>query len=166
MARLTVARLDDVDAMRAIRLEMLRLHPEAFAADLETEEAMTSEEIRARAANAAWFGGYVDGVLAGVVVFAKPTRKKIAHTGDLGAMYVRKDHRGTGLADALVEAVIDHAIGLVEQLKLTVNAENPRAIALYERHGFRTVGRIPRSIRVGDRTYDELMMIRAVSATD
>ena len=79
-------------------------------------------------------------------------------------MYVREDHRGTGLADALVEAVIDHAIGLVEQLKLTVNAENPRAIALYERHGFRTVGRIPRSIRVGDRTYDELMMIRAVSA--
>jgi ribosomal protein S18 acetylase RimI-like enzyme len=166
MVRLAITRLDDVPAMRAIRLEMLSLHPEAFSADLEAEEAMTLEDFAARATKAAWFGGYIDGALAGVVVFSKPERKKIAHTGDLGAMYVRKDRRGTGLADALVEAVIDHAIGLVEQLKLTVNAENPRAIALYERHGFRTVGRIPRSIRVGGRAYDELMMIRAVSATD
>ena len=166
MPRVRIARLEDVAAMREIRLEMLRLHPEAFAADLEAEEAMSVADFAARAKTSTTFGGYVDDALAGSVVFVKPIRTKIAHTGDVGAMYVRAAHRGTGLADALLEAVIDHAIGTVEQLKLTVNAENPRAIALYHRHGFQFVGRIPRSIRVGRKTYDELMMIRRLSEAD
>lgn len=166
MSRLSVARLEDAAAMRAIRLEALRLHPEAFCADLETVEAMTAEDFRAHIAKAAWFGGYVDGTLAGMVVFWKQESKKLAHTGDLASMYVRAEYRGIGLADALIEAVIDHAIGLVEQIKLGVNAENPGAIALYERHGFRTVGRIPRAFRVDGKTYDEILMMRAVSASD
>ncbi len=74
--------------------------------------------------------------------------------------------RGTGLADALVEAVIDEAVNKVEQIKLTVNAENPPAIKLYERHDFRTIGKYPNSLRVGDRTYEELIMLRPVSASD
>lgn len=166
MAKLSVARLEDIAAMRAIRLEALRLHPEAFCADLETVEAMTLEDFGAHAAKAAWFGGYVDGALAGMAVFSQPGAKKLAHTGELSSMYVRAGHRGLGLADAMIEAAIDLAIGLVEQLKLAVNAENPHAIALYERHGFRIVGRIPRAIRAGGRTYDEIVMVRTVSASD
>ena len=101
-----------------------------------------------------------------MVVFVKPHRRKTGHTGELGAMYVRAGARGTGLADALVEAVIDEAVNKVEQIKLTVNAENPPAIKLYERHGFRTIGKYPNSLRVGDRTYEELIMLRPVSASD
>lgn len=163
MARIRIARLDDAEAMRAIRLEMLRLHPEAFAADLEAEEAMSAADFAARASGVPWFGGYVDEALAGCVVFSKPTRNKIAHTGSLGAMYVRAAYRGSGVADALIEAVIDHAIGTVEQIELTVNAENPRAIGLYQRHGFEAYGRKPRSIRVGDKTYDEILMMRRLA---
>lgn len=163
MGRIRIARLEDAAAMREIRLEMLRLHPEAFAADLETEEAMSVADFAARAAGSATFGGYVDDLLAGSVVFARPERRKIGHTGILAAMYVRAAHRGSGLADALVEAVIDHAIGLVEQIELTVNAENPRAIGLYQRHGFVAYGLKPRSIRVGGKTYDEILMMRRLA---
>lgn len=152
--------------MRAIRLEALRLHPEAFCADLEAEEAMPLAQWRARAATGVSFGAFKDDVLAGIAVFTRPERPKLAHTGDLGAMYVRAQHRGSSLADALVEAVIDHTIGLVEQIKLGVNAQNSGAIALYERHGFRAIGRIPRAFRVDGKTYDEILMMRVVSASD
>jgi len=163
MGHLRVARLQDIAAIRAIRLEMLSLHPEAFCADLDAAEAMTLEDFRANAARVAWFGGYVEDVLAGTVVFSRRGGKKLAHTGELASMYVRKDYRGTGLADALIEAVIDHAIGMVEQIELTVNAENVRAIGLYERHGFVAYGCKPRSIRIGDKTYDEVMMMRRLA---
>ena len=157
----------DVPVLRELRLESLRLHPECFGADLEVEEAMSVADMASRMTSGISFGGFVEGVLSGIVVFVKPNRRKTGHTADLGAMYVRASARGTGLADALVGAVIDQSLESgAEQIKLTVNAENQRAIKLYERHGFRTIGRYPNSLRVGDRTYEELIMLRTVSATD
>ncbi|HTQ15034.1 MAG TPA: GNAT family N-acetyltransferase [Rhizomicrobium sp.] len=157
---------DDYEALREIRLEALRLHPENFGSDLEYEEGFAREEWLGRMATGYTFGGFVGGALAGIIVFVKPPKKKTGHTGEIGAMYVRAAQRGTGLADALMEAAIDQAVTSVEQLKLTVNAENLAAIRFYERHGFRTIGRYPNSIRVGDRTYEELIMFRAVSTSD
>src|SRR5690242_2755791 len=46
----------DVAAMRDIRLEGLRLHPECFGADLETEEAMTEADFARRMATGITFG--------------------------------------------------------------------------------------------------------------
>ncbi len=58
-------------------------------------------------------------------------------------MYVRAGARGSGLSDALIEAVIDRAVrDGVEQIKLTVNAENMHAVKLYERHGFRPIRQV------------------------
>ena len=74
-------------------------------------------------------------------------------------MYVRDKFRGQGVGDMLVAGALSHARQEVEQVVLTVNAENRPAILLYERHGFRTYGRMPRSIRLGERYYDELEMI-------
>jgi ribosomal protein S18 acetylase RimI-like enzyme len=165
---IAVRRLDDSDyeAMREIRLEGLRLHPECFGADLEMEEAMTRAQWLARMASAVTFGAVADRTLGGIVVFARTRSKKTAHTGELGAMYVRTTFRGQGVGDALIEALVDLAVKEVEQIKLTVNAENAHAITLYERHGFRAIGKYPNSIRVGERTYDELIMLRAVSTSD
>jgi ribosomal protein S18 acetylase RimI-like enzyme len=157
---------EDCDALRVVRLESLRLNPTLFAADLGQEEAMSRDEWVARLATGVTFGGYVDGALSGIVIFTRSTRPKLAHTGNLGAMYVRENARGSGLADALMTTLLDHAVTCVEQVMLTVNAENMRAIKYYERHGFRPIGRIPRSLHVGERYYDDLLMLRAVSATD
>lgn len=157
---------DDYDALREIRLEALRLHPANFAADPDQEAAMDKEAWLKRLATAVSFGGFLDGTLSGLAVFSRPASPKLFHTGDLGAMYVRENARGTGLADALLEAVLDHAAKDVEQIKLSVNAENARAVKFYERHGFRTIGRIPRSLNIAGRFYDDLLMLRAVSSSD
>ena len=156
----------DYQAFRALRLESLELHPELFAADLEQERAMTKEQWLARMEAGMTFGGFCGGLLGGMVVFARPARPKLAHTGEVGAMYVRSSARGAGLASALLEALIDYATREVEQIQLTVNAENARAIRFYARHGFREIGRIPRSLHVDGRHYDELLMFRRLSASD
>jgi ribosomal protein S18 acetylase RimI-like enzyme len=157
---------EDYDALRAIRLEALRLNPAFFAADPAQEEAFTKGQWLERLATASSFGGFVDGSLAALVVFSRPASRKLAHTGDLGAMYVRDSARGTGLADAMMEALLDHAAKEVEQIKLSVNAENVRAVKFYERHGFRVIGRIPRSLNIDGRFYDDLLMLRPVSSSD
>ena len=157
---------DDYDALRAIRLEALRLHPANFAADPAQEDTFSKEQWLARLASAVTFGGFVDGALSGLVVFSRPASRKLAHTGDLGAMYVRDAARGTGLAGALMQAVLDHAAKEVEQIKLSVNAENSRAIRFYERHGFALIGRIPRSLNIDGRFYDDLLMLRRVAIDD
>ena len=156
----------DYEQLREVRLEALRLHPENFGSDVEREETFTREEWLGRMATAVTLGGFVDDRLCGICVFAKSSNKKTGHTGEVGGMYVRQSQRGTGLADALMEALIDVAVGQVEQLKLTVNAENVAAIKFYERHGFRPIGKFPNSLRVGERTYEELIMFRTVSASD
>jgi RimJ/RimL family protein N-acetyltransferase len=166
---LSVERLapDDAEALRDIRLEALRLHPSAFSADPDVEGAFTLDRWRSNLETRVWFGGRVAGTLCGIAAFSiDGYSKKVRHTGHLGAMYVRDVARGTGLADQLILAFLDHATTQVEQVMLTVEAGNTRAIKLYERHGFRTIGRMPRSILVEGRYYDELQMFRTVSASD
>ncbi|WP_276258350.1 GNAT family N-acetyltransferase [Haloglomus litoreum] len=57
----------------------------------------------------------------------------------LNELWVAPRNRGTGLADDLFEGVLAHARGQelpLDRLLLDVDAENERARAFYERHGF------------------------------
>jgi RimJ/RimL family protein N-acetyltransferase len=64
------------------------------------------------------------------------------------------------LSAAIVNAVIEHAAGRVEQILLAVAAHNHRAIRFYERMGFKSFATEPRALKVGGRYVDELLMIR------
>lgn len=158
---------DEAALLHELRLEALTAHPAFLGADADYEAGITQERRRESLAAHFWMLARVDGAVAGFCVFNYPAHnKKQKHTGHLGSMYVRDAFRGMGVADALLKAVFDQAITCVEQIALSVTAENARAIKFYERFGFRPYGRIPRSIRVGDRDYDELEMMRSVSASD
>jgi ribosomal protein S18 acetylase RimI-like enzyme len=169
LSALRIAKIEpsEAEALREIRLEAIRLNPTAFSRDLEVESAVPIEEWRKTLAERAWFVCKRDELWAGIALFARSSHSgKTAHIGSLGSMYVRAAFRGQGAGALLVSTVLDYAAGEVEQIVLTVNAENTTAIALYERHGFRTYGRIPRSVRVGERYYDELEMFRPLSLSD
>ena len=157
---------EDWEAVRALRLEALRLHPEAFSADLERDANFTPEIWRERLAAGRTFGAYAGETLFGMVAWIPGGSKKTAHAGEIGGMYVREELRGSGAAAALMEAALADAATQLDQITLTVNADNVRAIRFYERHGFRTVGRIPHSLRIEGRSYDELIMWRPVSTSD
>jgi ribosomal protein S18 acetylase RimI-like enzyme len=151
---------DDGERLREIRLEALERHPAAFSADLADAKALTPEQWRANAVQRVTFFAEHDGAVVGMSGYGRDAGSKVKHGGNLYAMYVRKDARGTGAGDALVKAVLDHAGREVEQIRLTVEADNVPAIRLYERHGFRVVGRLPRALRIGAAYYDELVMFR------
>jgi RimJ/RimL family protein N-acetyltransferase len=160
IARLTV---DDAEALRDLRREALLKHPTAFSADPDIESRLTLDDWRQRLSSRVWFGGNRDGVLCGMIAYSTEASKKTRHTAFVGSMYVRESERGGGMADALMAAFLEHAAQNVEQVMLNVEAGNERAIRFYERNGFRTVGRMPRSILVDGSYYDELAMYRSVA---
>jgi GNAT superfamily N-acetyltransferase len=87
----------------------------------------------------------VDGEGAGYV-FVLPERLSFVwDAAVLNELYVAPDHRGTGVADALLEATVGVAEGQdlpLDRLLLDVDPGNGRASAFYERHGFEPWGEI------------------------
>ena len=84
---------------------------------------------------------------------------KERHKARLFSMYVDAAHRGSGLAQQLIEAVIAgarEAEALV--LQLSVSAGNASAQRLYRRMGFTVYGVERRSLRVGAHFHDEELM--------
>ncbi len=148
----------DMEQFRTLRLESLRLHPDAYGSSLEEEAAWTSEDLTRTLANGIVWGGFLDGEAVGIVGFFAHGRVKTAHKGVLWGMYVREPARGSGIAGVMVDVVIAHASTCVEILQLSVTAHNARARRLYERHGFVPYGIERRSLRVDDAYYDEELM--------
>ena len=156
LRRLTPA---DAERYRAIRLEGLRDHPDAFGAALAEEAGRPCPWFAARLERDAVFGGWLDRPeLAGVAGLAVPDAAKLRHKGVLWGAFVRPEARGSGLATALVRQVIGAASRTVEELRLTVAASNAAAIRVYARCGFRAYGVEPRALKIGDRYHDEMLM--------
>ena len=51
-------------------------------------------------------------------------------------IYIRPEYRGIGLAKELLSFVKEHFAGKVKRIRLDVEADNEKAIALYEKMGF------------------------------
>lgn len=67
---------------------------------------------------------------------------RVLDEGNIDNVAVAPAHRRQGVADALIGAAVRHAReGDLSFLTLEVRASNTPAIALYEKHGFREVGR-------------------------
>jgi RimJ/RimL family protein N-acetyltransferase len=80
-----------------------------------------------------------------------------SHVGVLGILVDRR-FRGRGAGTALLVRALEEARGRFERVRLGVFASNPRARALYERLGFRLVGRLPGETKRGDKYIDEDLM--------
>jgi len=158
-------RLDRSDAAPypAIRLEALREHPEAFGASYEEEAAQPVAAYERRVMIGEVCGGFVAGTLMGIARFSIEVGAKRRHIGLLTGMYVRPPARGSGLASALVDAVVAAATGRVELLRLAATAGNERALRLYRRHGFEIYATEPRALKLGDRYFDEVLMMRPIA---
>jgi RimJ/RimL family protein N-acetyltransferase len=149
----------DTNAYRELRLGALTSDPTSFAASFEDEADQPPPWFTQRLENHAIFGGYrTEGLLAGVAGLMIQHASKQRHKGVLWGMFVRPEDRGTGLAAALVECVLEHARDVVEEIRLTVVATNTPAVRLYERLGFKQYGLEPRGLKFEGRYYDEVLM--------
>ncbi len=138
--------LGDEAILRDLRLQALSEAPEAFGSTLERELARTNSDWRQWLSQGATF--IMDapdraGMASGLPDATDPA---VVH---LMAMWVHPTIRGSGAADALVEAVLAWAKSQgAAVVRLNVMQANHRARRLYERCGFRITGR--ESIRERD----------------
>jgi ribosomal protein S18 acetylase RimI-like enzyme len=153
----------DVVLYRAIRLEALRVHPEAFGSTLETEAAQPSSWFAERLGSSTILGGFCDAELVAVAGFAIQQGQKQAHKGAIWGMYVRSDARRTGIGRRLIEAIFDLARGRVELIQLTVIRDNAQARRLYASVGFLEYGIEKNALKQDGRYYDEILMARDIS---
>jgi ribosomal protein S18 acetylase RimI-like enzyme len=157
LRRLTAA---DASAYRDIRLEGLSRHPDGFGSAWEDEVGRPLEWFEQRIVNAAVFGGFLrdENELAGIAGLIVPQGAKQRHKGMLAGMYVRPAARGTGLALALVQAVLSHARTVVEEVQLTVAPHNETAQRLYRSVGFVEYAREPRSLKIDGKYQESVLM--------
>jgi RimJ/RimL family protein N-acetyltransferase len=151
----------DFDAYRAIRLEALTNHPEAYGSSAESFAARPAQELEDFLSVRALFGVQTEaGELAGIVLYDRDSGERESHRGWLLQVYVKPALRGTGCSLALLETAIAHASSEVLQLHLMVGTHNLPAIRLYEKAGFKIYGTDPRCLFVNGRYIDEHMMVR------
>jgi RimJ/RimL family protein N-acetyltransferase len=151
----------DAAEYQALRLEGFVRHPLDFRIAPEDESGLSSETVAERLEREFVAGGFQGNELVGIAGLARYEGAKLRHRGLLWGMYVREQARGSGLADQLMQLLLDQAGMLaLEHVILTVAAENRRARRLYERWGFSVYGLEPRAIKVNDAYYDEALMIR------
>ena len=130
-------RQDEWRELRALRLRALADAPDAFGATLADAEAEPDEAWQERADNIGRVTvvAEIDGRLVGMA--AGGTAPIDASSAALYSMWVEPEQRGTGIASAIVGAIVDWARGAgYESLGLGVTTTNARAIAFYERLGF------------------------------
>lgn len=163
---ITIRRLEPGDAasFKALRLEGLRNHPEAFRQSAREFDAMTTGEIaRMIPESADSASGFILGAheyietLIGAVALQPSSGDKRRHVGVLWGMYVRTESRRQGVGSRLVRALLELAVNEtpLEIIQLTAATANLPAIRLYESLGFRSFGREPNALKIGDIYYDQ-----------
>ncbi|WP_295638118.1 GNAT family N-acetyltransferase [uncultured Methylibium sp.] len=164
----------DLGAYKSLRDEALRLHPEAFTSDHQTQRTRTPESYLGRLGlneplgGSFLLGAFVDGPqvpqLIGSVGLERETKLK-RHTATLIGLMVLPAHTGHGIGRALVAACIAEARRAqgLETILLSVTASSARVVQLYEQAGFTRYGLLPRALRIadarGERYVDKAQML-------
>jgi ribosomal protein S18 acetylase RimI-like enzyme len=152
----------DLPDYRRLRLAALEAHPEAFGSSWEEESQYDDATFTQRmmpASPSVALGGFSGAMLIGIAGMVVLPRAKQRHKGTIYGVYVDPLHRGSGLAHALIEAVLAEARGAgLLLLHLSVTAGNIPARRLYQNLGFRTYGIERRALKLGEEFIDEELM--------
>ncbi len=158
----------DAPAYHAVRLRMLREHPDAFTSSYEenAEQPLSWAEERLDhgpdAPDDFLLGAFSEsGELVGTVDLTRRRRGKERHAAHIAGMYVVREAASQGIGRALMRASLDRAAALpgLEQITLTVTASNEHAVSLYRSLGFIVYGMYERAIKVEGRYYAKAQMV-------
>ena len=100
-------------------------------------------------------------IIASADVCSRGNKSRVHHRTELG-ISILKDYWRQGIGSALMERLIAFAQKAgYEQIELTVESKNRRAIALYMKYGFTVFGTRPHGMKYPDGSYDnDYLMVR------
>ncbi len=153
----------DLGIWRELRTEGVGLFPDAFLPSSNEVARVSEEQDVAMIAQGGRFGVFDSLSPLGIAAIRQEVFERARHRAFIGPFYVRPVAQGTGAADTLITALIEHAAKAgVWQLELCVAAANARAIAFYERHGFQREGRWPNAIVTENGPQHDWFYVRAL----
>ncbi len=100
-------------------------------------------------------------IIACADVCSHGAKSRVLHRGELG-LSVLKEYWRRGIGSAMMERLIAFAVQAgFEQIELTVESKNQRAVRLYLKHGFTVYGTRPHGMKYPDGSYDnDYLMVR------
>jgi ribosomal protein S18 acetylase RimI-like enzyme len=156
----------DLRAYKALRDRMLEAYPEAFTSDAGTERGRRADDYLPRLGLDRPEGGHLvlgawrGAELIGAIGLERDRRDKVRHIGHVIGMMVTPEAQGSGVGQALLDAVIaDARAAGLELLTLSVTEGNATALRLYQRAGFERFGTLRRALRIGDRYHAKVHMV-------
>ena len=155
---------EDAELYRSIRLEALRVNPEAFGSTFEIESTQPLPWFAERIGSCEVFGAFVNHELVGTAGLLRHKGRKEEHKTYLWGMYVRATVRGSGVGRLLVETLIEYARGQVELIQLAVVSNNDQARRLYTSLGFVEYGIERKSLKHDGQYFDEILMAKDLHA--
>lgn len=89
---------------------------------------------------------------------SRPRRPRMSHRAQIDAS-VRKSHWNHGIATRMLAELLETGVRAgVTAFTLEVRADNAAAVHVYEKLGFRTVGRLERFFRINGQYHAALLM--------
>ncbi len=153
----------DVLEYKRIRLEGMKVNPEAFSSSFEEEsvQPISFFSNRIEKSDTSVVVGTFDGnKLIGTAGFFRECRTKLSHKGFIWGVYLSPKYRGQGYSASLFSKLISE-IQTFEQLKkiqLNVNSDNSAAKRLYTKFGFKSVATEKDALRVAGKFHDADIM--------
>lgn len=149
-----------VEYMRALTSEPdidLPWSPGEFKMTVEEEREFLEKHLSDP--RSCWLVAELDGELAGSCEVKAYSRSGLRHMAVLG-MSVGKAHRGQGVGDQMMTALLEWAreLGDLHRIELWVFGRNTAAINLYLKHGFKIEGKRTHAIFKDGQYLDDYLM--------
>ena len=94
-------------------------------------------------------------IVASADVCPHGSKMRVLHRAELG-ISVLKEYWRQGIGSALMERLIAFAVQCgYEQIELTAESKNRRAVTLYMKYGFKVYGTRPHGLKYPDGSYDD-----------
>ncbi|MGD8189650.1 N-acetyltransferase family protein [Brevibacillus ginsengisoli] len=156
---------EDTEQYLQLRMEGLQVNPESFGTTYEEtfqmDDLVESWKKRLMPSSEVFtMGAFQEDRLISVATFVRESKFKFQHKGTIFGVYTTPTHRGQGVAKKLMQSLLDkisQSEGL-EQVNLTVNAQNVIAIALYRSLGFEVFGTEKNAMKYEGKYWDENFM--------
>jgi RimJ/RimL family protein N-acetyltransferase len=160
---------EDADVFRSLRRERLEQSPRSFAESLAEHDSIPASQIASRLTASSpenfVMGAFAPtGQLIAMVGFSRSPRVKTHHKAVIWGVYVQPTWRNQGVARALLTAVVEKAktnAGL-EQINLTVAADQIAAKRLYLSLGFTPFGHEKHALKLETGYVDEDHMVLSI----